>query len=392
MDKIKKNFLNIQKQFASKKPSILRKIGRWRKWGKTSLYKQAKLLFNEVQQCEKEIISVFKSSDWKYNRPFLKVKIKAFEGLFDELIAMTNSSWLRWVEAAIVVTITVFVLRTFVFGVYHVPTGSAETTLLVGDRVWGNKFTYFFNEPKKGDMVMFEDTLFEYDKKSLIQRLWQKYVGVEVEILGLKPGPTNMAKRIIACPGDVIEGRVIGGRTVIYRNGKKIKENYVNKNPLIAIKKETGFFTREKIGLFEIPEFLKFNKKVVLYSYDPKKDFEEQPFYFIDYQKVLYDRKKGKMKIYKSYRPSKNRKGKNIDVFGPYIVPEGKYWVMGDNRRNSIDSREWGFIGKEKISGKASFVIWSLDSEEPIWLFEFFKNPFRFFSLLRVGRFFKGIE
>lgn len=392
MDKLKKHFLSLQKQFSNKKPFLLRKIGRWRRWGKHSLYKQAKLLFNEVQQCEKEITSVFKSPDWKYNRPFLKVKINALEGLFNELVVMTSSYWRKLIEATIFVAIVVLVLRTFVFGVYHVPSSSAETTLLVGDRVWGNKLTYLFSDPKQGDTAMFESTRFEYDKKSLIQRLWQKHIGIEVKVLGLKPGPKNVAKRIIAVPGDVIEGRVENGRTVVYRNGKKIKESYVNKYPLLALKKYTGFLTREKIGLFKVPDILKFKKKTVLYSYDSSKDFEEQPFYYIDYQNVLYDRQSGYMKIYKPFVPSKNKKGEDIDIFGPYIVPKGKYWVMGDNRRNSIDSREWGFVDRKKILGKASFVIWSLDSEEPIWLLEFFKNPLNFFSLLRYDRFLKEVK
>ena len=98
------------------------------------------------------------------------------------------------------------------------------------------------------------------------------------------------------------------------------------------------------------------------------------------------------MKTYKSGLPVVDKSGKYIDIFGPYIVPEKKYWVMGDNRRNSIDSREWGLVDREKISGKASFVIWSLDSEEPLWIFDFIKNPFRFVAALRLRRFFKKIK
>jgi signal peptidase I len=385
MDKLKKQFLSIRERFSDKRPLFERKIEIWKKREREAWYKQAKLLFEEALACEKEIVSVFDSSDWKYNKAFLKVKITAYEGLFKELMAVTRSSWLRLIESTVIVIAIVFLLRTFVFGIYHVPTSSAEPSLLVGDRVWGNRIIYLFQNPKPGDMVMFQDPEFSYDK-SIFQRFWQKNIGIEIPFIGLKRGPRNKAKRIVAKPGDVIEGKIENGNPVIYKNGKLLNENYVNKYPLIALKKVTGFFDRDLIGPVKIPSFLKSQKKLVFYSYDPKKDFEEQPFYFIDYRDVLYDQKTGYMKIYKPQSPSK------IDIFGPYIVAQNKYWVMGDNRKNSIDSREWGFVDKKDITGKASFIIWSLDSEETVWIFEFIKNPFRFFSLLRWDRFLKKVE
>ena len=55
--------------------------------------------------------------------------------------------------------------------------------------------------------------------------------------------------------------------------------------------------------------------------------------------------------------------------YGPVVVPPGSYFVMGDNRDNSQDSRYWGFLKREKIRGKAFMIYWSWDGEKrwPRW-------------------------
>jgi signal peptidase I len=68
------------------------------------------------------------------------------------------------------------------------------------------------------------------------------------------------------------------------------------------------------------------------------------------------------------------------EFYGPVTVPAGQYFMMGDNRHDSLDSRYWGFVPEDHVVGKAWFLWLSLDKFESM------------FSKIRWNRFFKGIS
>jgi signal peptidase I len=71
----------------------------------------------------------------------------------------------------------------------------------------------------------------------------------------------------------------------------------------------------------------------------------------------------------------------NRDNFGPFEIPPGQYFVLGDNRDNSQDSREWGFLEREYIKGKAFLVYfsWAPDPEAPAWSNNYISSFFEIF-------------
>ena len=382
-----------------------------------------------------------------------RLHCKQAKKYYKELYNMTKPVWRQWLEAIGITLIAMIVLRNFVFGLYHVPTGSAEPTLLVGDRVWGNNMAYLFgNRPKQGDLVMFFNPDFTYSSNA-IQRFWQRYVGFGIPFLGLPSGPSNVVKRVIGKPGDVIEGRVEEGKPVVYRNGERLPMLYRNPHPLIAIKREVGFIPWKRIGPIAVPDFIRKHTKPVFYTYVSNLPYAQQPFYHMSEQSVYHPvdnysadlrasltedeiahLKEDYSNIYyiQTMRsgtgrvesdPESNKKrilkyaqdpeidpmtGRCVDVFGPIKLMPGQYWVMGDSPRNSWDSRFWGplygFNDKPRktfgerlelnnIYGRASFIIYSIDSEEAFWLFELIKHPIDFwFKSVRWNRFFKGMS
>ncbi|MBT3455555.1 signal peptidase I [bacterium] len=274
-----------------------------------------------------------------------------------------KSVLVQYVEAFLVILPIAFVIRTFLYGLYQVPSGSMEPTMLIGERFLADKLSVWFSSPKRGEIISFNDPTYKYSKNKGVE-LVERY-------LWLPWGPANWTKRVIAIPGDHIKGVINDeGHPEIYLNGKKLKESYINPYPLIYYIGSDGKFQHK--------------------TYDPKFSLENQPFYRFDSYSVLRAkqslRANGVLNLVYPGTPYPRREdGSFPDVFD-YKLKNDEYCCIGDNRLGSHDSRVWGPLKEKDIHGKIIFRLWSHDGSASFWITDLICHPIDFWKRMRWGR------
>lgn len=265
-------------------------------------------------------------------------------------------------ESLIVIIPVVFLIKTFVFGLYQVPTCSMETTMLVGERFFADKVTPFVSKPKRGEIISFNDPNFKYSDNGFVN-FCQQYASWSV---------VNYTKRVIGVPGDHVQGRIEDGKPVVYLNGQKLDEPYLNKYPIVARYK---------------------NGEINYRSYDPNKSLDDQPFYDMTQAELA----RAKMYVPDHYllypgTPALGRSG-HKDIYDVHLGAT-QYWMMGDNRQGSSDSRDWGPMDTKKVlfHGRILLRIWSVDSDESWWIVDLIKHPINFWHRVRWARFFQVLK
>jgi len=280
-----------------------------------------------------------------------------------------QQTWLGSISEIVILLLIVFIIRTFGFGLYQVPTGSMETTMLVGERFFADKFSYLFRSPRQGEIISFNDPNFNYsDNKA--KRMFEYYVW----------GPSNWTKRIIGLPGDHVQGKIEDGKPIVYVNGTKLDEPYLNQYPLIRIWRDNPALRGESIeqairsGTIVPPEDR---------SYDPQVPYDQQPFYRFTEQEVMRNAE-GEPQL-KWPHVAEVTPFRNKDEFDVKLGSD-EYWLMGDNRKGSKDSRYIGPVKGELIHGRIVFRILSTDSNEGWLLLDMIKHPVDFFKRVRWSR------
>jgi signal peptidase I len=211
--------------------------------------------------------------------------------------------WMDWTAGLFPVILVVFLLRSFLFEPFKIPSGSMVPTLLIGDLILVNKFHYGvrlpvinkkvieINQPQRGDVMVFrfpQNTSVDY------------------------------IKRVVGVPGDEIS--YLNQR--LYVNGKP-----TDPQPL------PDFYDEETSRYFK-----QFAEKLGAVNHN----------ILVDPQRPSYIRATDPF----PYKENCRYSAEGITC----KVPAGHYFMMGDNRDNSEDSRFWGFVPDQNIVGKAFFV------------------------------------
>lgn len=217
---------------------------------------------------------------------------------------MKQPLWLEYSASFFPVILFVFVLRSFVVEPFKIPSGSMIPTLLIGDLILVNKFTYGIRLPI-------------IDKKIVSVSNPQRG---DVMVFRYPVDPSlDYIKRVVAIGGDVIE----------YRNKKLL----LNGKALPVTELDKYYDPNNFSYSLQFQETLGGKEHLVLNDADA-------PPYVIGAQSFH------------------NRENCTYDVTGfRCVVPEGQYFMMGDNRDNSSDSRIWGFVSDNQVVGKA-FLVW----------------------------------
>ncbi|MFZ3219193.1 MAG: signal peptidase I [Rhodoferax sp.] len=225
--------------------------------------------------------------------------------------------WLDWTAGLFPVIIIVFILRSFLFEPFKIPSGSMVPTLLVGDLILVNKYTYGLRLPVLNTKIT---------EGTPPQR-------GDVMVFRYPPKPSlDYIKRVVGVPGD----------TVAYLN----KRLTINGQP-VATTAVPEFFDEEAMRYFKQFEETLGGKKHRLLNDDDRPAFVPGADNF------------------------EGRAGCSYTVEGVTCkVPAGHYFMMGDNRDNSLDSRYWGFVPEKNIVGKAFFVWMNFGSPKRIGSFD----------------------
>lgn len=217
---------------------------------------------------------------------------------------------IEWSDTGISAVLLAFFIMAFILQAFKIPSGSMQPTLLIGDHLFVNKFIY-------GTQVPF--TLKKLWRLKKVKRLDvivflcpNTALSEEDRRLGIKK---DFIKRAIGLPGDTVEIK----NKIVYINGEKLNDPY-------------GYFLH--LSTYPKPNLWKS-------SDDYQRAWERGEFVYLPLEACR-------------------------DNFGPITVPKEHFFVLGDNRDGSFDSRFWGPLPEKYLKGKAWLVYWPFKRFKPI--------------------------
>jgi signal peptidase I len=226
-----------------------------------------------------------------------------------------RESWFEVAKTIIYALLIAGVIRSFIFQPFNIPSGSMEATLLVGDYLFVSKSAYGYSRYSfPFGMIPFSGRVIGFSPKR----------GDVVVFKFPGDNSTDYIKRLIGLPGDRIQMK----NSVLYINDKPV--------PRVRVQDYIEHFGPQEHHVTQLRETLPNGVSYDVLQRDPEGDLN------------------------------------NTQVF---VVPEGHYFMMGDNRDNSADSRaNVGYVPFENFVGKAEIIFFSTDGTAHFW--EFWKWPF----------------
>jgi len=252
----------------------------------------------------------------------------------------------RLLKILVLVLILALLLKVFIIDAFQIPTGSMKNTLLEGDFLLVNKSAYSISTPHQ--IPFLGKRLSRTELISTGKPEFNDVVAFEIPADYYDPDSEEysiLIKRIVGLPGDTIEIK----DQILYINHKKYRTpSYIkinlNETPIENINKElfpyNNKWSLENYGPIIVP------KKGMKVELNPKNILQWQNAINTDYGKKVISVEGTVINL-------------NNQAIREYVFEKDYYFVLGDNRKNSIDSRYFGYIPEEWIIGKAFMIYWS---------------------------------
>jgi len=254
----------------------------------------------------------------------------------------------EYIRAGIIALLAAVIVKSFLLDAYRIPTGSMENTLLAGDFIIVNKAAYSLSTPGTIPFLNIDIprlNLFNTSSPDYNDVIVFQFPGYSEE---LTPSTDiSYIKRIVGLPGDTV--RIVNKKLFVNNKERELPaKGKISKNTYGQDIIEKRIFpsdrqwNRDNYGPLVIPQ------KGMTIKLTPKN---------ISEWKTIIDREYGRRVV--------SDEGTVINIEGTpvrsYTFKKNYYFVMGDNRDDSMDSRYWGFVPEDAINGKAFMVYWSVD-------------------------------